>query len=89
MELVSARGDANDASLFFADLSSQEAISIACECIEKVSPKEVKTFWQVLVLRTATSEEQATSRVLNGDEIQLLLDTTPDSHTDSDGDKTK
>lgn len=72
----------HDNSEFFANLSWQQAISAACECIEHVLPKENKSYWQAVVLRPASNGDGATSKVLNGDEIQSLLKEA----SDSDGD---
>lgn len=67
----------------FTEMSYQKAISIACQCIEKVLPKEEKLYWQALVLRDAAGGERATTDVLNGQEIQSLLDekTSADDNT--------
>lgn len=76
-ELVSARDGKDD---FFSNLSSRQALSLACTCIEKALPKENKLYWQALVLRTASDvegeqqqqQQQASSQLLDGSEIELL-----------------
>jgi 20S proteasome alpha/beta subunit len=88
-ELVSARTEeANDD--FFSNLSSRQALSLACACIEKALPKENKLYWQALVLRTASDiegeQQQASSQVLDGNEIELLL-TSDSDDKDSVDDK--
>jgi 20S proteasome alpha/beta subunit len=88
-ELVSARTEeANDD--FFSNLSCRQALSLACACIEKALPKENKLYWQALVLRTTSDiegeQQQASSQVLDGNEIELLL-TSDSDDKDSVDDK--
>jgi len=88
MDVMSAKSEhTSDVAMFFANLSVRQALSTACECIEKVLPKENKFYWQALVLRTASAEGQATSQVLNGEELQLLLDSTLEGDSDSNNDR--
>lgn len=60
-----------DESFVFSNLSTRQALSVASECIEKTLPKETKSHWQALVLRT--NGEQIIAQVLHGNEIHALL----------------
>ena len=73
-----------DLSTVFSSLSIQEAISMACECIEHVLPKEDKFYWQALLLRPPAEggDHHATSQVLNGDEIVGLLKSISNDNAD-------
>lgn len=62
-----------DVSQYFSSLTSCQALVVACECIQKVLPKQDTSYWQALVLKTASDGEKATSQVLSGDEIQDLI----------------
>lgn len=75
MEVVSDR----DMSAFFSDLSWQQAILTACECIEKALPKENMAYWQAVLLRPGSNGDRANSQVFNGDEILSLLKKASDS----------
>jgi 20S proteasome alpha/beta subunit len=73
-----------DKSFVFSKLSSRQALSVASEGIERTLPKEPKTHWQALVLRT--SGEQIIAQVLHGNEIHTLLQTAT-AETDASDDK--
>ena len=87
MNLISARGHGSDVSFFFTNLSSREALSTACECIGKVLPKDNKSHWQAFHLRASSNDEQASCQILHGNEIQSLLNSTPENDADSDDNK--
>jgi 20S proteasome alpha/beta subunit len=76
MDMLSGK----DKSFVFSNLSTRQALSVASECIEKTLPKETKSHWQALVLRT--NGEQIIAQVLHGNEIHALL---PNSAAETDG----
>jgi hypothetical protein len=68
--------DVKDFSLFFSNVSTRLALSIARECIQKTLPKEPTSHWQALLLRT--DGERIITQVLHGSEIHALLNSTPE-----------
>lgn len=85
LKLISTDNDNHiDLTTFFRNLSIQEAISMACECIEHVLPKENKLYWQALTLRSpaAENDNRVTSQVMNGNDIVALLNSIPNGNTD-------
>lgn len=75
MEILSEKV-VEDFSLYFSKLSTQQALCVARECIEKTLPKEPTSHWQALLLRT--DREQIVTQVLHGNEIHSLLNSTPE-----------
>lgn len=71
-----------DKSFVFSNLSTRQALSVASECIEKTLPKEPKSHWQALVLRT--NGEQIIAQVLHGIDIHTLLNATAETDASDD-----